>query len=54
VKLVDVLVPASSTEYATPILYTGSYAWAVAAQDNEGAWGAWSADNYFGVDYCIG
>ena len=53
-KLVDVLVPASSTEYATPILYTGSYAWAVAAQDNEGAWGAWSADNYFGVDYCLG
>jgi hypothetical protein len=53
VKWLDETVSASATEYATPAYDSGYYAWIIAAQDREGAWGTWSADNYDKMDYCI-
>lgn len=54
VKILDDKVSGSVTQYTTPLYYTGSYAWIIAAEDNEGAWGSWSAYSYFNMDYCIG
>jgi Predicted solute binding protein len=52
VKWLDEIVSASTTEYTTPAYDLGNYAWTIAAQDSEGAWGTWSDSSYYKMDSC--
>jgi hypothetical protein len=53
--LLELVVSSSSTNHTTPEYNDlGAYAWAVSAQDGEGAWGASSGQTPFYIDSCPG